>query len=283
MAKRGAPLKKGLQYFPKYLTFYDDDQIFDLLDEYGPLGVTVFEVILVIVYSNGYYVELSKDKLARMVIKKIGNKWIKGQKTVVQVIDYCADIGLLSKDLLGQNVITSVGIQESYLDIVTRLKRQFHIEEYWLLRESAEPLLSAEKKEINAEINVINSELNTEKTEEIPMKEKESKENYIYTFSSKELELAFRMYVVSQRSNGVVINQEQIKLLIEELNNLSDKEEEKIAIVKKATMKGWKSFWPLKKPKSDTPKTNQSKGKNNFNNFDGRAYDMTALEKELLK
>ena len=104
---RGAPNKRGLDYFPKMLNFYDDDKIFDLMDEYGPMGVTIYDVILTIVYSQGYFAELSKDKLSRMVIRKIGNKWIKNQRVVVQVIDYCADLGLFDKALLAQNVITS--------------------------------------------------------------------------------------------------------------------------------------------------------------------------------
>jgi len=39
---RGAPNKKDLAYFPKMVDFYEDDKIFDLLDRYGPLGVTVY-------------------------------------------------------------------------------------------------------------------------------------------------------------------------------------------------------------------------------------------------
>lgn len=45
---RGAPNKKGLTYFPKMIDFYEDDKIFDLLDRYGPLGVTVYDCILCI-------------------------------------------------------------------------------------------------------------------------------------------------------------------------------------------------------------------------------------------
>lgn len=48
---RGAPKKPGLTYYPKMLDFYEDDKIFDLLDEYGPLGVTIYDCIL----SAGWY------------------------------------------------------------------------------------------------------------------------------------------------------------------------------------------------------------------------------------
>ena len=42
----------GLTYYPKMLDFYEDDKIFDLLDEYGPLGVTIYDCILCIVYKT---------------------------------------------------------------------------------------------------------------------------------------------------------------------------------------------------------------------------------------
>ena len=176
MASQGAPNKAALDYFPKMVNFYEDDKIFDLLDEYGPLGVTIYDCILTIVYSNGYFTNLSKDKLSRMVIRKIGNKWIKNQKVVVQVIDYCADLGLLHKDLMLQNVITSVGIQKRYYKIAVRLmKRRLYSAEYWLLDENGEPLLNSPITPISSEENQINSEENNHSSEETRQKEKERK------------------------------------------------------------------------------------------------------------
>lgn len=95
---RGAPNKKGLTYFPKMIDFYEDDKIFDLLDRYGPLGVTVYDCILCIVYKHGYYAEIPLDKLSKMIIKMIGNKWVKSQKAVVQVVHFCSEIGLLDAE-----------------------------------------------------------------------------------------------------------------------------------------------------------------------------------------
>lgn len=57
---RGAPNKKGLSYFPKMIDFYEDDKVFDLLDRYGPLGVTVYDCILCIVYKQGSFTVFSK-------------------------------------------------------------------------------------------------------------------------------------------------------------------------------------------------------------------------------
>ena len=45
MASQGAPNKAALDYFPKMVNFYEDDKIFDLLDDmahWGLLYTTVF-------------------------------------------------------------------------------------------------------------------------------------------------------------------------------------------------------------------------------------------------
>lgn len=179
MAAQGAPNKKGLDYFPKMVDFYtNNDRIFDLLDEHGPLGVTVYDCILTIVYSNGYYADMSKDKLSRMVIKCIGNKWIKNKNVVVQVIDYCAELGLLSKDLMLRNIITSVGIQKRYYKVAVKLmKRQLYSDEYWMLDENGDLLLNSAQNQDNSEISPFNSEEINHNSEVSPIKEKESKRN----------------------------------------------------------------------------------------------------------
>ena len=68
-----------------------------------------------------------------------------------------------------------------------------------------------------------------------------------------------------------MIGGEQIRLLVEQLYSLSSDTEEQIAIIKKATMSNWKSFYPLRKPKTKRV------------TFDQRSYDCKNLEKEILE
>ena len=277
---RGAPNKKGLTYFPKMIDFYEDDKIFDLLDRYGPLGVTVYDCILCIVYKHGYYAEIPLDKLSKMIIKMIGNKWVKSQKAVVQVVHFCSEIGLLDDDLMTKNIITSVGIQRRYYEIaVKRMKRRLYTDQYWLLgkAEDEEPLLNAPLNGISSEENRINSEENQNNSEESALEIKENKniDNIVF---SPELERVFQMYLLVRKNNFGEIPEEQIQALRDDLQRLSDKEEERIAIVKKATASGWKSFYKTGKKSSGTPK---GKVKDN-NNFERRKYDMEALERSLL-
>lgn len=279
---RGAPNKKGLAYFPKMIDFYEDDKIFDLLDRYGPLGVTVYDCILCIVYKHGYYAEIPLDKLSKMIIKMIGNKWVKSQKAVVQVVHFCSEIGLLDDDLMTKNIITSVGIQRRYYEIaVKRMKRRLYTDQYWLLgkAEDEEPLLNAPLNGINSEENRITSEENQNNSEESALEIKENKNIDNIAFSP-ELERAFQMYLLVRKSNYGEIPAEQIQALRDDLLNLSDKEEERIAIVKKATASGWKSFYRTEK-KREGSGSGKGKTRNN-NNFERRKYDMDALERQLL-
>ena len=276
---RGAPNKPGLAYFPKMLDFYEDDKIFDLLDRYGPLGVTVYDCILCIVYKHGYYAEIPLDKLSRMIMKMIGNKWVKNQKAVVQVVHFCSDIGLLDDDLMTKNIITSVGIQRRYYEIaVKRMKRQLYSDKYWLLgkEENEEPLLNAQKNQISSEENRINSEEIPLTSEESTQKEKENKKIYTTTFPT-DLERAFQMYLLVRASNHGEILPEQVQALRDDLMSLSTDLKEQLAIVKKATAGGYKSFFAVDGNKKRESKTETKK--NGFNNFEGRKYDQELMKK----
>lgn len=266
---RGAPNKKGLAYFPKMIDFYEDDKIFDLLDRYGPLGVTVYDCILCIVYKHGYYAEIPLDKLSKMIIKMIGNKWVKSQKAVVQVVHFCSEIGLLDDDLMTKNIITSVGIQRRYYEIaVKRMKRRLYTDQYWLLgkAEDEEPLLNAPLNGINSEENRITSEENHNNSEESALEIKENKNIDNIAFSP-ELERAFQMYLLVRNNYHGEAMEEEIQMLREELLNISDNDAERISIAKKATVRRWKSFYKTEKS-SGTPK---GKVKDN-NNFERRRY-----------
>jgi len=129
------PRKKGLNYFPLDVDIFEDDKLFDLQNEYGPLGEAIYLRLLCLVYKNGYYYQFdSKEKLAAMIVRSIGNRWTKDKKTVIEVIDYLAKINLFSSELMQRSVLTSRGIQERYLLATER--RQSNIDEYSLLEKN---------------------------------------------------------------------------------------------------------------------------------------------------
>ena len=51
------PIKKGLSYFPKDVDYYEDFKIMDLMNEYGPLGQTIYDVVISMIYREGYFLE----------------------------------------------------------------------------------------------------------------------------------------------------------------------------------------------------------------------------------
>lgn len=169
------PVKKGLDYFPKDVDFYNNFKIMCLLDEYGPVGLIIYEIIISMVYKNGYYLEVPLDVLATQLVRIIGNRWIKSKSLVLQVILYCADIGLFDKELLNQSVITSVGIQQRYSEVTVRNKADKS--KYWLIgdNKSQSAVKTAPQKRVSVTktpVNVAETPKNaTESTQ------KESKEN----------------------------------------------------------------------------------------------------------
>ena len=130
----------GLRYFPKDVDYYMDDRIMDLLDVYGPLGQTVYDVMLTMVYREGYYLEMSPDRLARQIIRWIGSQWVESREKVVEVLGFIAEVGLVDKALYRQGVITSAAIQRRYDEVAAR--RKTDRSKYWLLE--AEPAAETE-------------------------------------------------------------------------------------------------------------------------------------------
>ena len=180
----GRRAKTKLDYFPKDVDFYDDFKIMELLGEYGPNGIVIYDATLCIIYGTGYYIECpDMDHLVARIVKMIGNRWIRKKDFVLQVIRFCADIGLFDKALLNQNVITSVGIQRRYSEVTARNK--VNKEKYWLLKEDGQPLLNAPKKRISAtEKTIFATEKPINDVEMQQSKEKESKEKNIEAAAS---------------------------------------------------------------------------------------------------
>lgn len=278
--------KTGLTYFPKDVDYYDDFKIMDLINEYGPLGQTIYDVLLCMIYHEGYYLAVpSMEQLAVKIIKTIGNRWVRKKDFVLQVIYYCADIGLLHKDLLNQNIITSVGIQRRYGEVTVRNKVQK--EKYWLIDKKGQPLLSAPINSISVtetDISVTEKQIN-----DTDNQQNKSKVNnkYIY-YSNPELDEVFRLFIFMRNHNQKSpLMPEQIEGLRQELSSMGKDDAERIAICKQAFNRGWKGFYPIKKESGKKVQTKTRKATtgniNSFHNFDERQYDYDDLQRRLLE
>lgn len=274
----GRPRKTGLSYHSSDVDLYEDFKIIDLLDKYGPVGTTIYDVVIKMIYRKGYYLEIPMNQLALTVQKTIGSKWIRNKDLVLQVVQYCADIGLFDKDLSLQSVLTSAGIQKRYSLATVRSKAQ--IEKYRLIeKESDKPLLNAPSKDISVEEKSISATEIQDNVSKMPLKESKGNSIYNITFPP-DLENAFQMYLLVRQNNYGEILPEQIQALRDDLCQLATDDKERIAIVKKATAGGWKSFYKLKK---EPAKDKQKRKKKGFDNFQSRDYDMEDLERRLVE
>lgn len=179
------PAKKGLDYYPSDTNRRNDFKIMDLLNQYGPLGYTIYDFCLQYVYENGYFLDVPLQQVCLTLCRDIGAKWIKNKNLVGQVIDYCADIGLFDKDLLRQNVMTSVGIQRRYDSVTVRNK--VDKSEFWLLgKENCEAaLINAPKNGVSAtETKVIATETEVSATNMPQIKVNKIKEKKTDVFIS---------------------------------------------------------------------------------------------------
>ena len=277
----GRKPKTGLDYFPKDVDYYDDFNIMDLMNEYGPLGQTIYDVVLCMIYHEGYYLEVHKmEQLAVKIIKTIGNRWVKKKDFVLQVIHYCAEIGLFDQDLLNQNVITSVGVQRRYKEVTVRNK--VDRSKYWLIDENGQPLLNAPQNSISVtETSISATEKDISATEK---RQKESKVNKNIYYSNPDLNREFCLYLDMRNHTGPTLSAEQINALKEELDSLAENDSDKLGIVRKAFGGGYKSFFPTsKKRKKSTPKPKKEETIHNFTQREVADRDYENLERQLLK
>ncbi len=106
--------RKGLSYFPFETGFFEDLRIIELSEKYGPIGVCVYLATLCTVYREGYYIEMSEQRLSQIISRMIGVKWLARQGIIGEIIRFCGETGLLERAMLARGYITSRGIQKRY-------------------------------------------------------------------------------------------------------------------------------------------------------------------------
>ena len=141
------PIKAGLDYFNTDVHEMDEREMIHLFHRYGPSGYCIFQVVRCMIYEKGYYLEASMDSVVLVVMRTIGNRWIKDTSFVERVINYCAELGLFDDDLLRKSVFTSEAIQRAYQAVTARSKADKT--KYWLLDEpKSDPEAFCEKERV---------------------------------------------------------------------------------------------------------------------------------------
>lgn len=279
MTALARPKKSGLSYFPLDVDFFEDPKIKILRARYGRDGIVFYIYLLCEIYRQGYYIQVDDD------FEYIISDDLKmDQNKAKQVLNFLLSRSLFDNTLFqSDKVLTSAGIQRRFQLAVKERARKNPVEvgRFWLLKkEETEPFIKCTLFDgFSGKSDSYSGKNGGNSAEESLKKSKVNKSIYNTGFSP-ELERAFQTYLLVRRNNFGGIPEEQIQALRDDLFDLSDKDEERIAIVKKATASGWKSFYKTDR-KRESSGTRKGKVKDN-NNFERRDYDMDALERSLL-
>ena len=270
--------KKGLDYFPLDVDFFSDTKIKLLKARFGADGISIYIYLLCEIYKNGYYVKADED--FQYVMSDDLNMSI---DKVKQVLKFLLERSLLDSKLFqSDTILTSAGIQRRFqLAVKERAKKNpIEITGFWLLKESeTEPFIKVTHFEEKSRKNIYFSRKNDDNSREKSLK-KSKVNNNIY-FTNTELENAFQLYIRMRRAGKDGITPEQITVLKEELLKVGKDDQERIAIVKKAFVSGWKSFYPIRKKIQERNQEYSGK-KNQFHNFEQREYDYQDLEQKFI-
>jgi hypothetical protein len=138
---------KGLEYFNIDVNILSDVRIFKLMKRYGPLGFTSYMAIISHIYSKGYYVDYDLDTLAYLLLKHIPSKYINGRNKLQEIILYMVELELFDKQLFSNGIITSIDIQEMFVNAAKKRQKQEDYP-YWLLEEINNVVKTEEHKNL---------------------------------------------------------------------------------------------------------------------------------------
>lgn len=272
--------KQGIDYAGWSVDIFDGDKKIDkLLDAKGWKGFGIYFFLCQRAYkTNGYYYEWGYDDCATTA-RKMGGGINSG--TVKETVDYCLQVDLFDKRLFDEwGVLTSRGIQRRFWAVLSERRSKTVYQEYWLLK--SEECKGLVKVSLKSDVQPTNSNVQSANDDMSPIKK--SKVNNIYNIKqfSPELEQPFQTYLLVRKHNFGELIPEQENALREELQKIADNDAERLAIVKKATVSGWKSFYKTIAKKADAPRKKSKPPVKDMNNFKRRDYDMDSLENQLL-
>lgn len=275
--------QEGNRFFRLDVDFFSDKKVKILKARYGADGITLYLYLLCEIYKTGYYLKVDEDfeYIVSDDLNMESNK-------VNQVLNFLLERSLFDNTLFqSDKVLTSAGIQRRYQAMVKAraLKTPITVERFWLLpEEETETFIKVNSFLNNSENNPDNSRKKDDNSRKNDTKGKEKKGKYIYTappdtyFEDPSLNDIFLLFLKSRQNKGEHLTEDQIRLLVEEILSVSSDPEERITIIKKSIMNGWKGFYPVKKK----VKKNKESPKNRFNNFHQRDYDFADYERRLL-
>jgi hypothetical protein len=166
--------KKGLDYFPFDIDFFNDEKIQFISARFGMKGEAVAVRLLCKIYRNGYYTEFNDDT-ALLFAKGAGDNC---SSTLVKDVVYeLLKRGFFNGSIFERfGILTSKGIQNRYFEATKRYKQVYVIREFLLVDVSE--MENVNINPINVNINPINVDINPQKEKEKKRKEIEYSGEY---------------------------------------------------------------------------------------------------------
>ena len=210
----GRRVKKGLDYFPLDVDFFQDIKIRKLIRCQGGKALTVYIALLCNIYKEeGYYIRWDND-LPFIISEQTGYE----DGYVHEVLRNCVALGLLDKALFeSEKIYTSRSIQERYRESCGSSKRRSGIEEYCLLPENGDGNEASDPKKkgktepekagrgfISSEEIAINSEEMRINSEEMPISSEEMRINSEETPISSEEKEKFPPHPPIKKKKGAL-------------------------------------------------------------------------------
>lgn len=130
------PIKKGLDYFPFDLNFFEDTKIMDLTYEYGVHGPYTYILALTFIYEGGYYLSIPVKRFAQFICRRNGDSDRDSIDRTEEILWKCAELGLFDKAMMEKEIFTSKAIQRRYAAVTARRKHEKRY--YWLLKKNDE-------------------------------------------------------------------------------------------------------------------------------------------------
>ena len=141
------PEKIGFDYFSLDVDYYEDPNVQELFDEFGPIAELVYIRVLCLVFrSNGYYLKMTASQLAKSLYRSLKSQYGPKLSLVESIIAHMAEYSLLDKPLLDTGVVSSHGIQIAYMNMAVRRRKK--VTEFSLLSKAEMTEFNAKESEV---------------------------------------------------------------------------------------------------------------------------------------
>ena len=118
----GRNKKTGLDYFPFDVDTFQDIKIRKLIKYQGGKAITVYALLLCLIYKSGYYMRWDEE-LPFIISEQTGFE----EAYILEVIKSCVALGLFSKEMFDvKHVLTSKGIQRRWLKYTHFVGKDFY-------------------------------------------------------------------------------------------------------------------------------------------------------------